>query len=100
MSNSEMLAKQGAKMGSMGIRVFRVDGSIEDYGTVSLTHLNPLQHLYWKVKRYIWCLELSIDGIIIPVRRLKNFSLSHNPSSHDVYTPGDDKYSKILETNK
>ena len=95
-----MLAEQGAKMGSMGIRVFRVDGTIEDYGTVSLTHLNFIKQQWWNIKRYFWCLELSVDDIVIPLRRFKNFKLSSNPGSHDVYKPGDDKYNELLETNK
>jgi hypothetical protein len=42
----------GLKMASTSIRVIRADGTVEDYGTVSYWHRNPLRRLWhWFTNR-------------------------------------------------
>ena len=47
---ASILASSDVKQASISAVIIRADGTIEDLGTISYYHKNPLYRLWWRLK--------------------------------------------------
>lgn len=59
---SGMRVKAGVRSASIRAVVTRADGRVEDYGTVSYWHVNPLRRVLWRLGRVAWWVWFWLRG--------------------------------------